>query len=427
MPSDIPTVVIVGAGFAGLQAARALRRAPVHVVVVDRQNHHLFQPLLYQVATAALSPADIAVPVRKILRGQANARVLLGTVTGLALAERKVRLGERDLGYDWLILAPGVTHSWFGHAEWAPFAPGLKTIQDATEIRRRFLLAFERAEASRDAAERRAALTFAVVGAGPTGVELAGAMVEIARRVLPPDFRAIDSASARILLLEAGPRVLSAMSPRSSERALAHLAELGVEVRTNTRVTALDAEGLVAGGERIACHTIVWAAGVQASPLGQALGVPLDKSGRVLVTPDLAVPGHPEILVAGDLASLVDPRTRAPVPGIAPAAIQMGAHVGRLVAREAAARRAGSPPPTREVFRYRDKGQLATIGRRKAVADLSFGRWSGFGAWVLWALVHIAYLVQFRNRVFVLLGWLWTWAFHERGARLIVERDRERD
>ncbi len=425
MDANRPTVVIVGAGFAGLRAARELERAPVRVIVVDRSNHHVFQPLLYQVATAALSPADIAVPIRKILRAQENAHVLLGNVTAFDLERRRVRVDARELEYDWLIVAPGVTHSWFGNPQWAPHAPGLKTIDDATEIRRRFLLAFERAEGTDDPAERAAALTFAVVGGGPTGVELAGAMVEIARDVLPPDFRSFDSSKSRVVLLEAGPRVLPAMSEASSAKAREHLIELGVDVRTDARVTAVDARGLVAGGERIECLTILWAAGVQASPLGAALSSPLDRAGRVLVNSDLSLPGRAEVFVAGDLASIVDERTHVPVPGIAPAAIQMGAHVGRLIAREASARAHGGPAPRRTPFRYRDKGQLATIGRKKAVADLPFGHWSGFLAWTLWALVHVTYLVQFRNRIYVLLGWMWTWAFHERGARLIVESERE--
>ncbi len=415
-----PRVLIVGAGFAGLRAAKRLARAPVDVVVIDRQNHHLFQPLLYQVATAALSPADIAVPVRKILRDQRNARVLLGEVTGFDLTRRVVRMGERDVAFDRLVVAPGVTHSWFGHDEWAPVAPGLKTVADATEIRRRFLLAFERAESSGDDAERTAALTFAVVGAGPTGVEMAGAMAEIARGVLPPDFRACDTREARIVLLEAGPRVLPTMSEASSRRARAHLVELGVEVRTDARVTAIDAGGLSVGDERIECRTVVWAAGVQASPLGAALGAPCDRAGRVRVEPDLSIPGHPHVFVAGDLAHLTDARTGRAVPGVAPAAMQMGDHVGRLLARESRALARGEPPPARSRFRYREKGHLATIGRSKAVADLPRLRLSGFAAWALWALVHVSYLIQFRNRLFVLLGWLWAWLFHERGARLIV-------
>jgi NADH dehydrogenase len=416
----LPRAVIVGAGFAGLRAARALAKAPLEVLVLDRENHHLFQPLLYQVATAALSPADIATPVRKVLRRQPNARVLLAEVTGFDLTRRVVRAGAREIAYDWLIVAPGVTHSWFDHAEWAPLAPGLKTIEDATEIRRRFLLAFEEAEAESDPARRAAALTFAIVGAGPTGVELAGAMAEIARRVLPSDFRSCDTTDARVVLLEAGSRVLAAMSEASSRRAHAHLAELGVEARTGARVTEIDEQGLVAGGERILCRTVVWAAGVEASPLGRTLGSACDRAGRVLVEPDLSVPGHPEVFVAGDLAALADPVSSRPVPGIAPAALQMGAHAARAIAAEARARARGKPAPARAPFRYRDKGQLATVGRSKAVADLRRARLSGFLAWVLWGAVHVAFLIQFRNRLFVLLGWLWTWAFHEQGARLIV-------
>lgn len=423
-----PVVLVVGAGFAGLRVARALAAAPVRVVLLDKQNHHLFQPLLYQVATAALSPADIAAPIRKLLRGQRNAHVILGTARGIDLASRRVLLDDRELVFDWLVLAPGVTHSWFGKPEWSSLAPGLKTIDDATEIRRRFLLAFERAEVATDPRARAAALTFAVVGGGPTGVELAGAMAEVAHDVLPRDFRAADTTRARVVLLEAGPRVLAAMSESSSAHAAEHLARLGVEVRVGARVTGVDARGLdvgdpAAGGVRIDCDTIVWAAGVQASPLGRALGVPCDKAGRVYVGPDLCVPGHPHVFVAGDLAVVADARTGQPVPGIAPAAMQMGDYAGRVIAREARARARGEPVPAREPFRYRDKGQLATVGRKLAVAELPFGKSSGFVAWVLWALVHIAFLVQFRNRVFVMLGWLWTWVFHERGARLIVDRD----
>jgi NADH dehydrogenase len=415
-----PRVMIVGAGFGGLEAARALCKAPVDVLVVDRRNHHLFQPLLYQVATAALSPADIAAPVRKVLRRQKNTEVVLGEATSVRLADSVVVVDDHEVRFDWLVLAAGSTHSYFGHADWEHFAPGLKTIEDATEIRRRFLLAFEVAERTDDEAERRAALTFVVVGGGPTGVELAGAMAEIARSVLPGDFRRADPRTARVVLLEGEARVLAAMSEESSRAAQAQLEQLGVEVLTNKRVTAVDATSVSVGEERFEARTILWAAGVTASPLGASLGVPIDKAGRVDVAPDLTVPGHPRVFVVGDLARVIDAATHANVPGVAPAAIQMGRYVGRIIASETRAHARGQVASQREPFAYHDKGTLATIGRSRAVADVHGRHFFGFLAWMLWAGVHITYLVRFRNRVFVILSWIWSYVFFDRGARLIT-------
>lgn len=404
-------VVIIGGGFGGLSAARRLARGPVRVTLIDRQNHHLFQPLLYQVATAALSPGDIAAPIRHVLRRQRNTEVLLADVRAIRPSERVVVLDRGELRYDRLVLATGATHSYFGHPEWARVAPGLKTVEDALEIRRRLLGAFEMAERERDAEGRRPWLTFVVVGAGPTGVELAGALSEIARRTLARDFRRFSPASARILLLEAGPRVLPAYPPELSEKARQQLVALGVEVRTGAEVTAIDREGVVASGERIPSRTVLWGAGVAASPVARSLGVALDRSGRVPVAPDLSVPGHPEILVAGDLAAVV--QDGEPVPGVAPAAIQMGEAAAANVLRDAR----GEP---RRPFRYRDKGLLATIGRASAVARIGRLRFGGALAWLLWLFVHVLYLVGFRNRVAVVLGWAWAYATFGRPVRLIT-------
>jgi NADH dehydrogenase len=423
MDARRPRVVIVGAGFAGLEAAKALRRSPVDVLVVDRRNHHLFQPLLYQVATAALSPADIAAPIRKILRAQRNTRVLLGEASEVRPDERGLVVDGTRIDYDFLVLAAGATHSYFAHPEWERQAPGLKTIEDATEIRRRFLLAFEAAENEPDPVARAAAMTFVVVGGGPTGVELAGAMAEVARTVLPGDFRTADPRQARVVLVEGQERVLATMPLECSQRALEQLRELGVEVHTSANVTQIDADGVVAGGERIASRTVLWAAGVRASPLGRSLGAALDKAGRVIVRSDLTIEGHPEVFVIGDQAAVVDPRSKALVPGVAPAAIQMGRFAGRAIAREVEAVQAGLPNGKRGergAFHYVDKGTLATIGRSRAVADIHGRHVSGFIAWLLWAGVHILYLIQFRNRVFVMLGWLWGYIFYDRGARLIT-------
>jgi len=413
-----PHVVILGGGFGGLTAAQALKRAPVRITLIDKRNHHLFQPLLYEVATAALSPADIAAPLRSVLSKQANMTVLLGEATLIDVRHRRVVLADGVTHYDTLIIATGATHSYFGKPDWAAFAPGLKTIEDALEIRRRFLLAFEAAERENDEAARRAKLTFVVVGGGPTGVELAGTMAEIARRGIPRDFRQVDTATARVILVEADPQVLGTMPPSLSERARRDLEALGVEVRLNQRVTHIDAGGVLIGDERIAAENVIWAAGVAASSLGATLGAPLDRSGRVLVNPDCSVPDHPEVFVIGDLASLTDPRTKKPVPGVAQGAIQTGRYVARIIADEAASgqhsARRSSP------FTYRDKGMMATIGRARAVVQIGKFKFGGAKAWLLWAFIHIAFLIGFRNRIVVMLGWAWAYIMFRRGARLIT-------
>jgi NADH dehydrogenase len=407
-------VVIVGAGFAGLYCARALKRAPVRVTIVDRRNHHLFQPLLYQVATAGLNPADIAVPTRAIVRKQRNTEVVLGEVSGFDLDGRRVLLSDGDaIPYDRLVLATGVTHSYFGKPEWARFAPGLKTLEDAVEIRRRILVAFERAERERDPAQREALLAFVVVGGGPTGVELAGALVEIARHTLAADFRHIDPRRARVLLLEAAPRVLPSYPEDLSEAARRQLVNLGVEVRTGALVTGIDDAGVTVGDERFPARTVLWGAGVAASPLARALGVDLDKAGRVKVNPDLTIPGHEDVYVAGDLAAALQ-ADGTPVPGVAPAAIQEGRHVARNI--EASLR--GAP---RQPFRYWNKGILATIGRARAVGEVGRFHLKGTIAWLAWLFVHILFLIGFRNRFMVLLQWAWHYATFGRGARLITD------
>jgi len=411
-------VVIVGAGFAGLEAAKRLARAHARVTVIDRANHHLFQPLLYQVATAALSPADIAAPVRHVLRRQRNAEVVLAAVEAVDLDRRRLLLSDgEELAYDFLLLAAGATHSYFGHDDWEPLAPGLKTLEDALEIRRRLLTAFERAEREPDPIRRATLLTFAVVGGGPTGVELAGAIAEIASQTLIADFRHIHPGSARVLLLEAGPRLLAAFPETLSESARLQLRRLGVDVRLGAAVTGIDQGGLWLGTERVAASTVLWGAGVRASPLAAGLGAPLDRAGRVEVEPTLCLPGRPEVLVAGDLAA-VRQADGSPVPGIAPAALQMGRHAAANVVRAIR----GEPPLE---FRYRDKGLLATVGRAAAVARLGRLRLSGLSAWLLWLLVHVWFLIGFRNRVAVMLQWAWSYLTFKRGARLITETARQ--
>ncbi|MEX1309804.1 MAG: NAD(P)/FAD-dependent oxidoreductase [Candidatus Sulfomarinibacteraceae bacterium] len=418
--TSIPKVVIVGGGFGGLNAARALDGAPVEVILVDRRNHHLFQPLLYQVATAALSPADIATPIRKVLKNQDNATVMMAEALRVDLDERRLVTDVGTIGYDFLILAAGATHSYFSNDHWATHAPGLKTIDDATEIRRRFLLAFESAELESDPEARSAALTFVVVGAGPTGVELAGALSEIAHRTIPRDFHHIDTTTARIILVEGEDRVLPAMEPGCSADALTSLRRLGVEVRLGERVTGIDESGVDLGSERIGAGNVFWAAGVQASPLGSSLGAELDRAGRVIVDRELSLPGHPEVFVIGDLAHAAEETTGRMVPGVAQGAIQGGRHAARVIAAEVEAAAAGLGAPDRPSFRYRDKGTLATIGRNKAVADLGRFTFSGFPAWFLWAVVHVGFLISFRNRLAVMFGWLWSYLFFDRGARLIT-------
>jgi NADH dehydrogenase len=411
-----PHVVIVGGGFGGLHAANALAKAPVRVTVVDKHNYHLFQPLLYQVATAALSPANIAAPIRHILARHENTEVLLAEAVGVDAQRRILKLADGEMAYDYLILATGATHSYFGHPEWAKVAPGLKTIEDAVEIRGRFLVAFEAAERESDPEGRRAKLTFVVVGGGPTGVELAGSMIEIARRAIPRDFRHIDTKTARVILVEANERLLMGYPPELSARAKRDLEDLGVEVRLGGRVTEIDENGVMIGTERIEAENVIWAAGVSASPLGKSLGVPMDHSGRVLVRPDLSIPGHPELFVVGDLASIMDKKTGQPVPGVAQGAMQMGKFVAGVIRREVSQQ----PAPPRPAFQYHDRGILATIGRARAVGVVAGMKLKGFLAWLIWAGVHITELIGFRNRIMVMVEWGWLYLVFERGARLIT-------
>jgi NADH:ubiquinone reductase (H+-translocating) len=407
-----PHVVLVGSGFGGLAAARALRRAPVRITIVDRSNHHLFQPLLYQVATAALSPADIAAPIRRIFRHQANVSVLLAEATAINVTEKRVVLLDGSIDYDILILATGATHAYFGHDEWALSAPGLKSLKDAVRIRQRVLMAFEVAERETDDARRRAWMTFVIVGAGPTGVELAGTLAEVTRQTLARDFRHINTASARVILVEATPRVLGAYTEDLSQAARQQLEKLGVAVWTGMQVTGIDADGVSIGHERIHSHTVIWAAGVAASPLAKTLGVPLDRAGRVLVEPELTIPGHDDVYVIGDLAHVECDGSL--VPGVAPAAMQEGWHAAQNIIRTLRGR-------PREPFRYVDKGMLATIGRGAAVAKVGPIKATGHFAWLLWLFVHILFLIGFRNRLLVMIQWAWLYFTFDRGARLITE------
>ena len=411
-PSRPPHVVIVGAGFGGLYAARALKSAAVEVTIIDRHNYHLFQPLLYQVATAGLSPGDIAYPIRGVVRRQKNTRVFLAEATAIDVGARKVILQDGEVGYDYLILATGASHSYFGHQDWEAHAPGLKSIDDALEIRRRILVAFEKAERESDPARRQELLTFVVVGAGPTGVELAGAIGEIASKVMARDFRNINPQEARVILVEAGPRILPAFPEELSTRAEESLRELCVEVRKDSPVTSIQPSAIVIGNERISAATVLWAAGVIASPLARSLSAPLDKAGRVLVEPDLSIPGHPEVFVIGDLAAFLH-QTGRPLPGLAPVAIQQGRHAAKNILR----RCQGLPS---EPFHYVDRGILATIGRAAAVADFGVAKFSGFLAWVIWLFVHIFWLIGFRNRFIVLFEWAWAYITFQRSARLIT-------
>jgi NADH dehydrogenase len=412
-----PKIVVVGAGFGGLLAARRLARLPIHLTVVDRRNHHTFQPLLYQVATAGLSPAEIAAPVRWILRGQ-NANVLLGEVRDFDLDRRLVKLDNLQLPFDYLVVAAGASHAYFGHDDWAPLAPGLKTIEDALEIRRRVLLAFEVAERRALAGEPPAPLSFVIVGAGPTGVELAGTLAEIARQVLAQEFHAIDPKVTRVILLEGGPRVLPAYPEDLSRSAEAQLRKLGVEVRTGAMVTGIAQDLVTVGSERIEAAVVLWAAGVAASPLGRKLGVETDRAGRVLVAPDLSIPSHPEVFVIGDLAALKDSRGDW-LPGVAPVAMQQGRAVARTIANELKRRvSAGSSP--RSPFRYIDKGSLATIGRSAGIAQFGRLHISGFVAWLAWLFIHLFFLIGFRNRLLVMIQWAWSYLTFQRSARLIT-------
>jgi NADH dehydrogenase len=409
----VPHVVIVGGGFGGLSAARALRRVPVSATLVDRRNHHVFQPLLYQVATAALSPADITGPIRSILRKQRATEVRMSEVVGFDLAGRAVLLADGTrVAYDYLVVATGATHAYFGYPEWEPLAPGLKTIEDATHIRRRFLLAFEAAEQEEDPEARRALLTFVVVGAGPTGVEMAGAFAEIAGHSLVRDFRRIDPTTARVILLEGGPRVLNAYDEDLGAYARRALERVGVEVRTDSVVTRIEPEAVFVGDEMIRTRNVVWAAGVTASPLGKMLGVETDRVGRVMVEPDLSIPGHPEVFVVGDLMNLAGP-DGTPLPGVAQVAIQGGACAAKNIARTLK----GQP---RQPFRYFNKGNMATIGRRAAVLQRERFKMKGWPAWMAWLLIHILFLIGFRNRAVVMLQWAWSYVTWQRGARLIT-------
>lgn len=410
-PSE-PRVVILGAGFAGINAAKALERAPVRVTVIDRKNHHTFQPLLYQVALAVLSPAEIASPIRTVLRRASNMEVVLGEVAGFDLDRRMVRMEGLELPYDYLVVASGATHAYFGHPEWEQYAPGLKTIEDAIEIRRRVLTAFETAEREAIASGSGPPVTFVVIGAGPTGVELAGAIADISKRYMERDFRAIDPAKARILLLEGGPRVLPAYPQDLSASAERQLTEMGVEVRTDAMVTNVEPGMVTVGKERIPASVILWGAGVSASPLGRMLGAPTDRAGRVLVESDLSIAGHPEVFVVGDLAA-VKMEDGKMVPGVAPAAIQMGKFAARQIKRSVAAK-------PRETFRYLDKGTLATIGRSRAVADLGKLHFSGYFAWLAWLFIHLFFLIGFRNRFLVIAEWAWAYLTYNSGARLIT-------
>jgi len=407
-----PHVVVVGAGFGGLNAVRALEGVPVRVTVVDRRNHHLFQPLLYQVATAALSPADIAYPIRSILRAQKNATVLLAEVVSVDRSAREVVLSDGRLGFDYLVLANGVRHAYFGHDAWETSAPGLKSLEDALEIRRRILLAFERAERELDVARRRALLTFVIVGGGPTGVELAGAIAEISRHVLVRDFRSIDPREANVQVLEAGPRILPTFPPDLAATAKRALERLGVQVRTGCPVSDVREGSVESGGSVIPAATIIWAAGVRASPLPSSLGVAQDSAGRLLVEPDLSIPGDRRIFAIGDIAAFLH-QTGMPLPGVAPVAIQQGRHVAGNVERDLAGR-------PRKQFRYRDRGSLAVIGRAQAVADFGRLRFGGFPAWLAWCFIDILFLIGFRNRALVLFEWAWAYFTDQRGARLIT-------
>lgn len=413
MSVQIPRIIVVGAGFGGLEAVRALSRTPADITVIDRQNHHCFQPLLYQVATAALSPAEIAWPIRHILRTQKNATVLMEDVLGVDPARKILTTNFGEMAFDYLVLATGAMHSYFGHDQWAPFAPGLKRIDDGTRIRRQILIAFEKAEIATDSEAQRRLLTFVIVGGGATGVEMAGAIAEIARQTLAMDFRRIDPRNARIVLVEAGPRLLPAFPPEQSDYVRNVLGHAGVTVMTDTMVTKCDAGGVEVGSQRLPAATIIWAAGVMSSPAAKWLGIEADRAGRAKVNADLSVPGHPDIFVIGDAAAVTTSDGK-PVPGIAPAAKQMGQYVGRLIATRIAGRETGKP------FRYRHLGDLATIGRRAAVVQLGRFRLRGYLGWWFWGIAHIYFLIGIRNRFIVAFSWLWSYLTFQRGARLIT-------
>jgi NADH dehydrogenase len=409
-------IVIVGCGFGGLFAARALRRTPAELLVIDRNNYHLFQPLLYQVACAALAPADIAQPIRTILRHQPNARVMLAQVDEVDLEARQVSAAGRVVGYDYLVLAPGAIDNYFGHEEWRRFAPGMKAVEEATFIRSRLLRSFESAEIEADPDERAAHLTFIIVGGGPTGVELAGAIKELAVDVIPRDYRAADTRHARVVLIEAGPRVLPALHADSSARALRQLHTLGVEVRLGVPVTRVLADGVEVGSERLRSYNVIWTAGVRAAPLVASLGAPLGPGGRVKVAPDCSLPGHPEAFVIGDAAWLVDPARGAPVPGVSQGALQMGRYVAHIIDAELR----GLHNARAQGFHYRDLGSMATVGKSRAVVELGRVRFGGLLAWLAWMALHITVLIGFRNRLAVLSSWIYSYVFFRRGSRLIT-------
>lgn len=418
MAQRIPNVVVVGAGFAGVHVVKQLRNVRCNVAIFDRHNYHLFQPLLYQVASAALSPGDIAYPIRRIFRSQANVSVVLGEVQSVDLKKRTITCQGTEQDFDYLVLAAGSTHSYFGKDEWAKTAIGLKSIDDALLMRKRMLTAFEEAENELDEASRRAKLTFIIVGGGPTGVELAGALREIAVKGIQKDFRNIDTSTARVILFDGNDRLIKSFPPELSKRAEEDLKRLGVEVRLNSRVTNVDSQGLNVGDERIEAQNIFWAAGVQAAGISHTLGVELDRAGRVKVHPDLSVPAFPNVFVAGDLASVIDPKSNEPVPGLAPAAMQMGRHVGRIIRLEIEGQQANVA--ARPAFHYVDKGTMATIGKNKAVADLRGWKLGGFLAWLMWGVVHLMFLISFRSKVFVMWTWIFNWVFNTRSVRLIT-------
>lgn len=416
MSEPVKRIVIVGGGFAGLNAAKALRRDKrVSITLIDRRNHHLFQPLLYQVAMAGLSPADIAAPLRNILSGQKNVRVVCGEVNGLSMEQKSVSTSFGDLPYDYLLLACGAQHSYFGHDDWEPFAPGLKTLEQATEIRRRVLEAFEKAELTTDVDERRKLLTFVVVGGGPTGVELAGAIGEMSRFTLARDFRNIDSKLARIILIEAGPRLLPMFSEKLASRAMRDLEALGVQTWTSSRVTSIDKNGVEVSGDHIHASTVLWAAGVQASEISKTDGFDRDRQGRITVGQDLAIGDRPEVFAAGDLACFLGSDGK-PLPGVAPVAAQQGRHFAKVI-------QADLNQKPRPAFKYVDKGQMATIGRSCAIAEVGRFRMTGFFAWLAWLVVHIYFLTGFRNRIFVIMSWTWSFLTFRRGARLILVKN----
>jgi NADH dehydrogenase len=420
LPSRRARVVIVGCGFGGLFAARALARSPVEVLVIDRNNYHLFQPLLYQIASAALSPADIAQPIRTVLRGQANAFVMMGEVTGIDLAQRGTDVGDARISFDYLILAPGAVDNYFGHREWHEWAPGMKAVEDATLIRSRLLLSFETAELEADTTQRAAHLSFVIVGGGPTGVELAGAIKELAVDVIARDFRVADTRRARVILIEAGPRLLPALHPKSSQHALQQLKDLGVEVRLGQPVTNVFDGGVEVGGERLHSYNVIWAAGVRASPLVATLGVPLDSSGRVPVAQDCSVPGHPQAFVIGDAAYLVDSKSGRPVPGVSQGALQMGRYVARVIDEDLK----GARELRTRGFHYTDWGSMATIGKSRAVVELGPLRFGGLLAWLAWMFLHVSVLIGFRNRISVMTSWIYGYVFSRRGSRLITRASR---